>query len=148
MVTTETNRLTWFLADTESSGSQTESEPDHKAWKTKHISAWTVRDSINFINSTGYGKFVKNFRQQVKTDNLKGQSLWRHCACTKPRANITVATTIPFLLTSLLLWLLQEVDGKALVLLSLDQIHKCLGLTLGPAVKLHDEIQRLRNEPA
>ncbi|XP_028513995.1 scm-like with four MBT domains protein 2 isoform X2 [Exaiptasia diaphana] len=38
----------------------------------------------------------------------------------------------------------QEVDGKALMLLSLDDIHKVLGVTLGPAIKLHDDVQKLR----
>lgn len=37
----------------------------------------------------------------------------------------------------------QEIDGRALTLLSLDEIHKCLGVTLGPAIKLHFSVQNL-----
>lgn len=37
----------------------------------------------------------------------------------------------------------QEIDGRALSLLSLDEIHKCLGVTLGPAIKLQNSVQSL-----
>lgn len=40
-------------------------------------------------------------------------------------------------------FLKQEIDGRALTLLSLDEIHKCLGVTLGPAIKLHFTVQNL-----
>ncbi|EDO25812.1 predicted protein, partial [Nematostella vectensis] len=41
----------------------------------------------------------------------------------------------------------QEVDGKALMLLSLEEIYKVLGVTLGPALKLQDDVQILRKRP-
>lgn len=41
----------------------------------------------------------------------------------------------------------QEIDGRALTLLSLDEIHKCLGVTLGPAIKLHFTVQKLKKKP-
>lgn len=41
----------------------------------------------------------------------------------------------------------QEIDGRALTLLSLDEIHKCLGVTLGPAIKLHFTVQKLNKKP-
>ena len=41
----------------------------------------------------------------------------------------------------------QEIDGRALKLLSLDEIHKCLGVTLGPAIKLHFNVQKLKKKP-
>lgn len=43
-------------------------------------------------------------------------------------------------------FLRQEIDGRALTLLSLDEIHKCLGVTLGPAIKLHFTVQKLRKK--
>ncbi|KAJ7379363.1 Scm-like with four mbt domains [Desmophyllum pertusum] len=43
-------------------------------------------------------------------------------------------------------FLRQEIDGRALTLLSLDEIHKCLGVTLGPAIKLHFSVQKLRKK--
>ena len=41
----------------------------------------------------------------------------------------------------------QEIDGRALTLLSLDEIHKCLEVTLGPAIKLHFTVQKLKKKP-
>ncbi|CAH3112234.1 unnamed protein product, partial [Pocillopora meandrina] len=40
----------------------------------------------------------------------------------------------------------QEIDGRTLTLLSLDEIHKCLGVTLGPAIKLHFTVQKLKKK--
>lgn len=41
------------------------------------------------------------------------------------------------------LFMREEIDGRALTLLSLDEIHKCLGVTLGPAIKLQNNVKSL-----
>lgn len=43
-----------------------------------------------------------------------------------------------------ILFLLQEIDGKALLLLRSDMIMKYMGLKLGPALKLCYHIERLK----
>jgi len=41
-------------------------------------------------------------------------------------------------------WLLQEIDGQSLMLLSLPAIQEHLELKLGPAVKLCHQIERVK----
>lgn len=46
---------------------------------------------------------------------------------------------------SLCLWLVQEIDGEAFLLLSQADLVRSLRLKLGPALKVHSCILRFRN---
>lgn len=50
-----------------------------------------------------------------------------------------------YIYLSLSLWLLQEIDGEAFLLLSQADLVRSLRLKLGPALKVHSCILRFRN---
>lgn len=55
--------------------------------------------------------------------------------------NITVKTALKIIFVSLPV---QDIDGQALLLLTLPTVQECMDLKLGPAIKLCHQIERVK----
>lgn len=109
--------------------------PDHlkqdKEGSGNDVTSWSVDDVIRFVQEADpqtLGPHIELFRKHVSIVRPRAaQSL-------RDRNLKSLGRSPP----------LQEIDGRALMLLRSDIIMKYMGLKLGPALKLCHHIERLK----
>lgn len=85
---------------------------------------WSVADVVRFINSTDCASLASIFQEQVHTHPHT------HTLACRALSDVCV--------------LLQDIDGQALLLLTLPTVQECMDLKLGPAIKLCHQIERVK----
>ncbi len=104
---------------------------------------WSVSDVVDFITSTDCASLAKIFQEQVQYTNLSFAyflSSYQEKVYIKKyyksQSNI-YANPYTF-------FLLKDIDGQALLLLTLPTVQECMDLKLGPAIKLCHQIERVK----
>lgn len=84
---------------------------------------WTIKEVIQYITATdpALGVHASLFRKHVSTSSTSTKQWFIDYRC----------------------FLFQEIDGKALLLLTSDKMLKYMNLKLGPALKIEDLVKRL-----
>lgn len=87
---------------------------------------WSVDEVVHFINSTDCASLANIFQEQVHTHTHHNSPT---CFCETRAKRVSR---------------LQDIDGQALLLLTLPTVQECMDLKLGPAIKLCHQIERVK----
>ena len=107
-------------------------------------SSWSITDVTRYIAETdaALAPFADLFRKHVRAMNTSTSLYTRLCLIKRVRNRFT----LNMWWLTLSVRCLQEIDGKALLLLNSDMMMKYMGLKLGPALKLCHIVGKLKSK--